>query len=150
MIMEARELIEQQSKIIASLTRTIEVLSMENSEKGRDCKELLTRLMDAEDCIVRLKRDIEKMRELHRKEMQSMQHSATQVGETTERNRILQIVKDTVPSLINVGVKVADEELDYTEACQISTSLVQGKITEGRNIEGEEDDYSEDEDEEDS
>lgn len=148
--METRELIEQQSKIIASLTRAIEVLSMENSEKGRDCKEFLTRLMDAEECVMRLKRDMEKMRELHRKEMQSMQHSAEQVGETTERNRILQIVKDTVPSLINVGVKVADEELDYTEACQISTSLVQGKITEGKSIEGDEDDYSEDEDEEDS
>ena len=145
--METRELIEQQSKIIASLTRTIEVLSMENGEKGRDYKELLLRLMDAEDCIVRLKHDNEKMRELHRREIQNMQHCATQVGETKERNRILGIVKDTIPSLINVGVKVADAELDYTEACQISIKLVREKVMEGICIGEEvEDDCSEDED----
>lgn len=145
--METRDLIEQQSRIIASLTHTLEVLSMENSEQMRLNRELHEQIIKAERVIDDMRHSQNKLKD----EIERAKRIADIQSKVDEMYRVEDIVFDSINDLMQLGSRYTNGELTYDEAILAGKRMMHMKITGGEmKMEGPEDDCSEDEYEEDS
>jgi uncharacterized protein Yka (UPF0111/DUF47 family) len=143
MIMETRELIEQQSKIIVSLTHTVEVLSMENSEQMRINRELHEQIIKAERVISEMHHCQNKLKD----EIERTKKIVNIQSKVDEMYRVEDIVFDSISDLIQLGSRYTNGELTYDEAVLAGKRMMHMKITgEEMKLEGPEDDCGEDED----